>query len=137
MARKACCMTPCSDQHLRSGAVLHHCVQGGGLPFAQVFRPCRAATPQAPLRCWNFPWVAQSRCVRRSISSVDFPTLSSQRACCTESAAILEELRLECWTELTDMNALALGLIFRHPDNAQVPCFLCQGVVKPLSDHEL
>ena len=37
----------------------------------------------------------------------------SQTACCTESAAILEELRLECWTELMDMNALALGLIFK------------------------
>ena len=76
-----------------------------------------------------FPSVALSRCVSDAASQGLESYFCSQSACCTESAAILEELRLECWTELMDMNALALGLIFRHPDNAQVPCSLCPGVV--------
>ena len=63
-------------------------------------------------------------CQTRQGRGPNFHSRGPQSACCTESAAILEELRLECWTELMDMNALALGLIFRHPDNAQVPCFL-------------
>lgn len=40
--------------------------------------------------------------------------------CCTESAAILEELRLACWREVLDMDALACALVARHPDDAQV-----------------
>ncbi|KAK9831982.1 hypothetical protein WJX81_005755 [Elliptochloris bilobata] len=38
----------------------------------------------------------------------------------TESAAILEELRVACWSEVVDMNALACALIERHPHDAQV-----------------
>jgi len=40
--------------------------------------------------------------------------------CCTESAAILEELRLACWREVLDMDALACALVARHPDDAKV-----------------
>lgn len=104
------------------------CLFCGSLAVAAVC--AGAASVSSP-----FPCVALSRCVSDAASQGSkFHSRGSPSACCAESAAILEELRLECWTELMDMNALAIGLIFRHPDNAQVPCSLCQGVAKLLSE---